>query len=45
MIEAKYTGVELEVHHNNEEEGFSGQLLTNDEMDTGYALTKLVVRK
>lgn len=45
MIEPKYRSVVLDVHHNNHEEGFSGQFLKSDGEDEGYALTRLLVKK
>lgn len=45
MIEAKYSGVELDVHHNNHEQGFSAQALKVDDKDEGGSLTKFIVRK
>lgn len=45
MIEAKYRGVTLDVHHNNPRDGFSAQALKTDDKDEGGELTKLIVRK
>lgn len=45
VIEPKYEGVELDVHHNNHEQGFSGQFFKTDEKDEGNTLTKLVIRR
>lgn len=45
MIEGKYRGVTLDVHHNNSQNGFSAQATMVNNKKKGGELVKLVIRK